>query len=61
MVAGYVPLFNVVDVDSIGAMRTTLPIVCTLGFTVVSLACLSANAFSGKDYYLVWSDETFDE
>ncbi|KAG9310770.1 hypothetical protein JVU11DRAFT_8619 [Chiua virens] len=31
----------------IGALRTTLPIVCTLGFTVVSLACLAGNAFTG--------------
>ncbi|KAH0826091.1 putative ammonia transport outward protein [Lanmaoa asiatica] len=32
----------------IGALRTTLPIVCTLGFTVISLACLAGNAFTGN-------------
>ncbi|KAN0080429.1 GPR1/FUN34/yaaH family domain containing protein [Tylopilus felleus] len=32
---------------AIGALRTTLPIVCTLGFTVLSLAFLAANAFTG--------------
>ncbi|KAF8550119.1 hypothetical protein OG21DRAFT_1551976 [Imleria badia] len=35
---------------AIGALRTTLPIVATLGFTVVSLACLAANAFTGKTH-----------
>lgn len=43
------PLFNAGDVYSIGALRTTIPIICTLGFTVISLACLAGNAFTGKD------------
>jgi len=34
----------------LGALRTTLPIVGTLGFTVFALACLSANAFTGIDH-----------
>ncbi|KAF9236543.1 GPR1/FUN34/yaaH family-domain-containing protein [Melanogaster broomeanus] len=33
---------------ALGALRTTLPIVVTLGFTVVSLVCLAANAFTGN-------------
>ncbi|KIK25164.1 hypothetical protein PISMIDRAFT_642572 [Pisolithus microcarpus 441] len=32
---------------TIGALRTTLPIVGTLGCTVLSLSCLAANAFTG--------------
>ncbi|KAG2078720.1 hypothetical protein BDR04DRAFT_330769 [Suillus decipiens] len=31
----------------LGAIRTTAPIVVTLGFTVCSLTCLSINAFTG--------------
>ncbi|KAG8215541.1 putative transmembrane protein [Butyriboletus roseoflavus] len=34
----------------IGALRTTAPIVCTLGFTVVSLAFLAANSFTGNTH-----------
>lgn len=44
---------NINDLDSIGALRTTLPIVCTLGFTVLSLAFLAANAFTGKPL-VIW-------
>ncbi|KAI6029053.1 GPR1/FUN34/yaaH family-domain-containing protein [Pisolithus microcarpus] len=32
---------------TIGALRTTLPIVGTLGCTVLALSCLAANAFTG--------------
>ncbi|KAI6104962.1 GPR1/FUN34/yaaH family-domain-containing protein, partial [Pisolithus croceorrhizus] len=34
---------------TIGALRTTLPIVRTLGCTVLGLSCLAANAFSGAE------------
>ncbi|KIJ11521.1 hypothetical protein PAXINDRAFT_84340 [Paxillus involutus ATCC 200175] len=34
----------------LGAIRTTLPTVGTLGFTFISLACLSANAFTGNPH-----------
>jgi len=34
----------------IGALRTTLPVCCTLGFTVIALTCLSANAFTGNPH-----------
>ncbi|KAH7882589.1 GPR1/FUN34/yaaH family-domain-containing protein [Phlebopus sp. FC_14] len=37
-------------VFALGAIRTTLPIVVTLGFTVVSLSCLAANAFTGNTH-----------
>ncbi|KIJ08073.1 hypothetical protein PAXINDRAFT_89399, partial [Paxillus involutus ATCC 200175] len=33
---------------ALGALRTTIPIVCTLGFTVISLAFLAANSFTGN-------------
>ncbi|KAH7909479.1 GPR1/FUN34/yaaH family-domain-containing protein [Hygrophoropsis aurantiaca] len=35
-------------VFALGAIRTTAPIVATLSFTVLALACLSANAFTGN-------------
>lgn len=34
----------------LGALRTTTPIVATLGFTVCALTCLSANAFTGNPH-----------
>ncbi|KAG1737991.1 GPR1/FUN34/yaaH family-domain-containing protein [Suillus lakei] len=34
----------------LGAIRTTAPIVATLGFTVCALTCLSANAFTGNPH-----------
>ncbi|KIK72143.1 hypothetical protein PAXRUDRAFT_799953, partial [Paxillus rubicundulus Ve08.2h10] len=35
---------------SLGALRTTLPTVGTLGFTFLSLACLSTHAFTGNPH-----------
>jgi succinate-acetate transporter protein len=35
----------------LGAIRTTAPIVATLGFTVCALSCLSANAFTGNPHF----------
>ncbi|KIK79586.1 hypothetical protein PAXRUDRAFT_160948 [Paxillus rubicundulus Ve08.2h10] len=35
---------------TLGALRTTLPNVCTLGVTVVTFSCLSANAFTGNPH-----------
>ncbi|KIJ64165.1 hypothetical protein HYDPIDRAFT_112096 [Hydnomerulius pinastri MD-312] len=37
-------------VFALGAIRTTAPIVATLSFTVLALACLSANAFTGNTH-----------
>ncbi|GBE80167.1 GPR1/FUN34/yaaH family-domain-containing protein [Sparassis latifolia] len=34
----------------IGALRTTLPVCATLGFTVLALTCLSANSFTGNPH-----------
>ncbi|KAG2040863.1 GPR1/FUN34/yaaH family-domain-containing protein [Suillus americanus] len=35
----------------LGAIRTTAPIVATLGFTVCALTCLSINAFTGNVHF----------
>jgi succinate-acetate transporter protein len=51
MIGRCVVLLNAGFHDSLGAIRTTLPTVGTLGFTFISLACLSANAFTGKSLF----------
>ncbi|KAG1897184.1 GPR1/FUN34/yaaH family-domain-containing protein [Suillus fuscotomentosus] len=35
----------------LGAIRTTAPIVVTLGFTICALTCLSINAFTGNPHF----------
>ncbi|KAJ8582940.1 hypothetical protein M405DRAFT_536364 [Rhizopogon salebrosus TDB-379] len=35
----------------LGALRTTYPIIATLGFTICALTCLSVNSFTGNPHF----------